>query len=128
MLPCHRCNASRNPSVATCFLLYSADILILLYAAAGTGLAGSILEGGRSMKRLVTGACDNTVRVWQTDGQASGGNVGGSVQWREEALQGGGRHADWVSQTTASQPASLSYMHAVCLYVFVFLSNMHMHQ
>lgn len=54
---------------------------------------GSILEGGRSMKRLVTGACDNTVRVWQTDGQASSG---GSVQWREEALQGGGRHGDWV--------------------------------
>lgn len=26
---------------------------------------GSLLEDGRSIKRLVTGSCDNTVRIWR---------------------------------------------------------------
>ncbi|CAE7809769.1 SEC13, partial [Symbiodinium microadriaticum] len=39
---------------------------------------GSLEDSGRSIKRLVTGSCDNSVRMWKQQDAASGGS------WVEE--------------------------------------------
>mmetsp|Transcript_12017 Transcript_12017/g.18155 ORF Transcript_12017/g.18155 Transcript_12017/m.18155 type:complete len:305 (+) Transcript_12017:94-1008(+) len=47
---------------------------------------GSLLENGRSIKRLVTGSCDNMVRIWRQQEQGA--------SWEEERTTL--MHTDWV--------------------------------
>jgi protein transport protein SEC13 len=51
---------------------------------------GSILEDGTPVRRLVTGGCDNVVRIWRS--------IGADGPWTEEARQTGvgSSHTDWV--------------------------------
>lgn len=47
---------------------------------------GSLLENGRSIKRLVTGSCDHSVRMWRQQDDGT---------WTEEDRQAS-PHTDWV--------------------------------
>ncbi|CAM9435842.1 unnamed protein product [Ectocarpus fasciculatus] len=59
---------------------------------------GSILEDGRSVKRLVTGSCDNTVRIWK--------HLDGA--WVEEEKTSS-PHSDWVRDVSWAPNTGMPY-------------------
>lgn len=61
---------------------------------------GSILEDGSSVRRLVTGSCDNTVRIWSHNVQSN--------KWQEESKQAS-PHADWVRDVAWAPNTAMPY-------------------
>ena len=80
--------------------------------------ATSHTEDGSSVYRLVTGSCDNVVRVWKrVENAALGGGSGtaGSGSWVEEAKVCATPHSDWVRDVAWAPSSSLPYsMFASC--------------
>jgi protein transport protein SEC13 len=63
---------------------------------------GSILEGGVQVRRVVTGSCDNMVRIWSS--------VGPEGQWAEEPKQSSASaaHSDWVRDVAWAPNTAMS--------------------
>eukprot|EP00607_Mallomonas_marina_P009901 CAMPEP_0182419684 /NCGR_PEP_ID=MMETSP1167-20130531/4084_1 /TAXON_ID=2988 /ORGANISM="Mallomonas Sp, Strain CCMP3275" /LENGTH=305 /DNA_ID=CAMNT_0024594737 /DNA_START=64 /DNA_END=981 /DNA_ORIENTATION=+ len=61
---------------------------------------GSFTEDGRSVRRLVTGSCDNTVRIWRS---VDGG-------WSEEGkISVSSPHSDWVRDVSWAPNTGMPY-------------------
>ena len=63
---------------------------------------GSILEDGTPVYRLVTGSCDNSVRIWKCIGNIELGN------WEEET-KSASPHSDWVRDVAWAPNTALPY-------------------
>ena len=63
---------------------------------------GSILEGGIQVRRVVTGSCDNMVRIWRS--------VGTEAHWTEEPKQSdvSVSHSDWVRDVAWAPNTAMS--------------------
>eukprot|EP01032_Pedospumella_encystans_P021406 gene21406-24282_t len=73
--------------------------------------ATSHSEDGSFIYRLVTGSCDNVVRVWKrTENSApGGGGTAGAGGWAEESRSCSSPHADWVRDVAFAPSSSLPY-------------------
>jgi WD40 repeat protein len=58
-----------------------------------TALGSTSPDGTTHILRLVTGSCDNTVRIWKFDGQWDS-NTMAAGEWVEEKKLGGGHSGE----------------------------------
>lgn len=61
---------------------------------------GSIMEDGSSVRRIVTGSCDNSVRIWAYNMQLN--------KWQEESRQTS-PHKDWVRDVAWAPNTAMPY-------------------